>query len=504
MSQVLFAKDICKSFPGVQALDKVSIEFNSAEIHGLVGMNGSGKSTLVKIIGGIYRPDSGEILVNDEVKEIRGSSEARKLGISIIYQELSLVPCLTVAENIFLGHLVKNKFSKLINWNELRGKAQQLLNDLNVNIDPDNYVEDLDIAQQQMVEVAKALSFSAKLLIMDEPSSALTQVEMEDLFCLIHSLKEKGVTVIYISHKLEEVFEIADRVSILKDGRLVCTDKITNLTLSRLIKMMTGRERGNLYPEHHRENEKKKELLSIKGLNIGRLKDVNIKIKSYEIVGIYGLLGSGQKELVEAIFGINNEGLSIGSYHINGKSVKINSPFQAINSGITLIPDDRKKDGLMLKLNIKQNITITFLDRLTNWFGLINTKREKHLCLDLIDKFNIKVPSLNTRVENLSGGNQQKITIVKWVNKSSKIFICYEPTKGIDVESKSQIYNLLEKMCQSGAGILIISSEISEILGMCDRIALMTKGKIIGPVASNKVSEESLLAMGTELELKQK
>ena len=499
MSHVLSVKDINKSFPGVQALENVSIDFEAGEVHGLVGMNGSGKSTLMKIITGVLRPDSGEILFNGKREQIRDINDSRRLGISIIFQEMSLVPSLSVAENIFLGHLPGSSFRSIIDWKAVKRKAQDLLEKLNVDIRPEDYIEDLSIAQRQMVEIAKALSINAQVILMDEPSAVLTLAELKTLFQLIRSLKNQGVSVIYISHRLEEVFEIADRASILRDGRLIDTVNIADIKPSSLIEKMIGRKMGEMFPERQPFARKNKRL-EVRGLNSRGLRNINLDVYEHEILGIFGLVGSGQTDLVESIFGVDADEFSVTEFSIDGQPVKITSPSRAIKSGMALVPEDRKKNGLMQELVVKNNILITFLNRLKKRFGLIDTRKEKSNALELISKLQVKTPSMETKVRDLSGGNQQKVVIAKWLGKGSKVFVCHEPTRGIDIEAKSQVYKILEEMRRSGAGVLFISSEISEIIGMSDRIFVINKGQLKGPIDSSEAGEEILMSMAAGME----
>ncbi|RKL61612.1 sugar ABC transporter ATP-binding protein [Thermoanaerobacteraceae bacterium SP2] len=491
MGTILTIKNISKSFPGVKALDNVNVDFYEGEVHALVGMNGSGKSTLLKIITGALKPDSGEILVNGKVIKIHNVLDSRKLGISLVYQELSLVPYLSVAENIFLGHLPQN--GVVIDFKMAKRKSRELLNEIGMEIDPDITVESLTMAEKQMVEIAKALSINAKILLLDEPSAVLSEVELEKLFRLIRTLKNKGVTIVYISHRLEEVFEIADRVTVLRDGSVVDTKDIKEIQPSDLIRMMIGRTLSELFPEVKNLNSNKK-ILKIKNLKNDKLSDINIDLDEGEIIGIFGAAGSGQKELAEALFGLNTKNLTFEEYTINNKSVNIKSPDKAIKHGLAYIPEERKEDGLMLGLSIRENIVITFLDKITKMFGWIVKVNENKKVTELIKNLEIKTPSPEVIVKKLSGGNQQKVVIAKWLGKDSRIFICFEPTRGIDVNAKFQVYDALEKMRRSGASVIIISSELSEVMGMSDRIYVLKKGKIVAAFKRDEFDEELILS----------
>jgi ABC-type sugar transport system ATPase subunit len=499
MIPILSVVDICKSFPGVQALSHVSIDFEPAKVHAFVGMNGSGKSTLMKIVTGAIRQDSGEIWLNGHLVEINNVHSARALGIGMIFQELSLVPSLTVAENISVGHLPKRRLKSFVKWSETKERARSLLDKLNLKVNLDAYVEDLSVAQQQMVEIAKALSIDARILLMDEPSAVLTQKELANLFSLIGTLKSQGVTIIYISHRLEEVFQIADDVVVLRDGQLIGKRNTIELDESELVRMVVGKKITDLFPPHLKK-EKGEKVFEIKGLNNTKLKDISFEVCNNEILGIFGLIGSGQNELVRSILGLEKDELKIKEYRVDSRPMKITSPHQAISAGIGYISADRKRDGLLLGLPVRENITITFLERFTRFAGLVNRKTEKASARELAKRLQIKTSSINTLVTNLSGGNQQKVILAKWLGKGSKILICHEPTRGIDIDAKSQVYRLLEELRQARVGIVIISSELSEVMGMCDRVMVITKGQMHGPVNTSQVTEEQVLAMAAGLE----
>ena len=498
MTSILRVEEISKAFPGVQALDKVSVDFIKGEVHALVGMNGSGKSTLMKILTGVLKQDSGDIIMNGEKQNINSVRDSRNLGISLVYQELSLVPCLTVAENIFLGHPVSKM--GLVSISEAKKKAAKLLSDLGININVNAYVEDLPVAEKQMVEIAKALSINETVLLLDEPSAVLTQNELDNLFRLIRSLKKNGVTIIYISHRLEEVFEIADRVTVLRDGKLIGTRTISELEPKELIRMMIGRTLDELFPELESAPLGIK-ALEIRNMRSDKLSDIDIEVLKKEIIGIYGVVGSGQKELAEALFGVHAEGVHVDEYNIYGKQAKIKNPFDAIKNGLAYIPEERKEDGLMLGLNVRDNTLITFLETLKNWLGIMKKDSEKEKTSELIQRLEVKTPSQEVLVSNLSGGNQQKVVIAKWLGKGSKTLICFEPTRGIDVNAKAQVYKALEQIRREGASVIIISSELSEVLGMCDKLYVMRKGKIVGSFNRDEMDQELILSKASGLEV---
>lgn len=495
---VLEVKNITKEFPGVKALDDVSMSLKKGEVHALLGMNGSGKSTLLKIITGVYKADEGQVFVDGQEMHFDTVLASRHAGISMVFQELSLVPGLTVAENIFMGHMpLKNK---LISYKEAKRLAKELLDSLNLDIDPTETVENLTVAEKQMVEIAKALSIDTKVLLLDEPSAVLTQTEIKSLFEIIRSIKASGITVVYISHRLEEVFEIADTVTVLKDGVHIATRPMEGLDSAELIRMMIGRSMDNMFPEL--QYKKTDEIvMKVDKLNNYRLKDISFKLRKGEMLGIYGVVGSGQREFAEALFGVDTKDMQIEGYEINGKPVKINTPVDAVNHGLAYIPEERKHDGLMLRLSVKENVSIPFIDRLSSPIKLVDGKKEKKTVKALIDKLSIKTPSQNVLVNNLSGGNQQKVVIAKWLGRESNIFICFEPTRGIDVEAKMQVYEALEELRRGGDSIIIVSSELTEVLGMSDRLYIMRKGRFLAEINRDEFDEERILANAAGVEV---
>lgn len=479
---------IRKTFPGVLALDDVDFDLRKGEVHILLGENGAGKSTLIKILSGAHKKSGGNIILSGQNIEIHSPRHAMELGISVIYQEFNLIPHLTVAENIFLG---REEILKLgvLDQNKMLKEAQNILNSLGVQIDGNSQIKNLGIAQQQMIEIAKALSINAQILIMDEPTSALTETEIGELFATISKLKSKGVSIIYISHRLEELFEIGDRVTVLRDGKRISTKNIKETDQGELIKMMVDRELKQQYPKQ--KNTIGREILRIEHLKQkGVLDDINLTLHRGEILGISGLLGSGRTELARAIFGLSN--IDAGSIYINGKIQKINSPQKAISLGIGFLTEDRKTQGLVLELSVKENICLPNLDKYSK-FGVVSSKEENNVTNHFIKELSIKTPSRNQKVINLSGGNQQKVVLSKWLCSKADIFIFDEPTRGIDVGSKVEIYHLMNQLTAEGVAIIMISSELPELLGMSDRIIVMRKNKIAGGFSSEDATQEKIM-----------
>jgi ribose transport system ATP-binding protein len=486
---------ISKSFPGVKALNDVHLNVRKGEVHGLVGENGAGKSTLMKILSGAYVMDEGEIYWQGEKVEINKPKDSEELGIAIIYQEFNLVPQLSISENIWLGREpLVNKTLQLIDWTEMHKRTQQLLDELELDFDPKRPVAGLGVASQQMVEIAKALSLNAKLLIMDEPTSALSKNEIDQLFSVIQALKDKGVSIIYISHHLEEVFEICDRGTVLRDGNYVATIDPKQTSKDELIQLMVGRTLDQQYPKV--KAKRGDEVLRVENLNRkGVLKDINFSAYAGEVLGISGLVGSGRTELVKAIFGADP--IDSGRIFIYGKEVQITSPQSAIAAGMGLLPEDRKYEGLVLKLSVKQNVSMASLTKLLKQ-GMLQLNIEKSKVLDFVDKLRILTPSIEKEVQNLSGGNQQKVVLAKWLASQSRILIFDEPTRGIDVGAKVEVYNLMNELVKNGVAVIMVSSEMPEILGMSDRIMVIHQGELACVLNCEEATQEKILsaAMG--------
>jgi len=485
---VLKMDSITKTFPGVKALEDVSVDLCKGEVLGILGENGAGKSTLIKILAGNYIKDSGHIYIDGEEFDIKNPGEAMASGIRVIYQELNTIDNLTVTESIFVGEQITKGPLKIIDWKAMTDRAMDLLGTLNVKLDPNAIIGDLTISQKQVVEIAKAISKEAKILVMDEPTAALSEEEIKSLFNIIGTLKERGVSIIYISHRLKEIFEIVDRVVVLRDGKKVGVQKIQETDHGKLVALMVGRDIKDMYPK--KEVEIGGVVMDIKDLSADGIDNISFELKKGEILGIFGLLGSGRTSLVKALFGANK--IKSGQIHINGKSVNIKNPSVARDEKIGLVPLDRKTEGLALIMGVKENITLANIADLGQSF-MINRKKEKQRAGKWVDEVGIRTPSVDQEVNSLSGGNQQKVVIAKWLESGSQIIILNEPTRGIDVGAKIEIYKLIEDLCEKGSSIIMISSELPEILSIADRIITMNKGRFTGQYLRGEASEEKLL-----------
>jgi len=487
---------IGKSFPGVRALNNVNFNLQKGEVHALLGENGAGKSTLMKVLAGAYREDEGEIYISGKQVFLGSTRQAQNEGVGIVYQELELIQKLSVAENLFLGNeLAFHKFPLLIKRKEMELAASKILNGFGLDsINPSSLVEELGIAEQQLVEIAKVTSKTHfKILILDEPTSALEKNEIETMYNTINMLKERGVGIIYISHKLDEIFRISDRITILRDGNYVDTVDTNSITQSTLIKKMVGRELKDLYPKQHVKIGP--ELLRLENVssNILNIHNISFTLNRGEIVGVYGLMGAGKTELGKTIFGVKG-GIDKGNISIKGKKVSINSVQDAISQGIGLVPEDRRDEGLILNMSVTKNITISAIDQVIK-NNLISYKRERDTAKIYKNDLGIVTGSLETKVRNLSGGNQQKVVISRWLFGNTEIFICDEPTRGIDVGAKIQVYNLLSELASKGVGILFISSELPEILSLSDKIIVLRDGMISGVVDGRNATEENIVTL---------
>ena len=479
---------ISKSFPGVIALDDVDFELRKGEVHILLGENGAGKSTLMKILSGAYHAGAGKILLNGQEIEIKNPKHAQLLGISIIYQELNLVPQLSSAENIFLGR-EPVRLPGVVDHREMQRQAAAILKGLGVTLDVRLPVRELSIAEQQMVEVAKAISLDARILIMDEPTSALTEREIAELFARIRQLKQGGVSIVYISHRMEELFEIGDRVTVLRDGRNVGSCPIQEVSRAQLIRLMANRELTNQFPKV--SATKGAEALRVENLNTrDKLTDINFTLYRGEVLGIAGLLGSGRTELARAIFGADP--IESGKIYLNGNLVEIRSPRQAIRSRVGFLTEDRKSEGLVLALSVRDNICLASLNQFSR-LGIVSGATETKTAQHYVKELRIKTPGIRQKAVNLSGGNQQKVVLSKWLSSNADILIFDEPTRGIDVAAKAEIYELMNKLTQKGVAVLMISSELPEIIGMSDRILVMSRGRINGEFSSGEATQEKIL-----------
>jgi ribose transport system ATP-binding protein len=478
--------NVSKFYPGVTALDKVSLEIKKGEVHALVGENGAGKSTLIKIITGAIEANGGTIEFEGKKFEKLSPSLSKQLGIEAIYQEFNLVPSLTVAENMFLGMKLNNSF--LINKKRLYERAAEVLRNFNVNIKPQMEVNELSVAYMQIVEIAKAMVKNAKLIIMDEPTAALTEDEVDSLIEIIHKLKNNGVSIIYISHRLEEIFRVADRVTVMRDGKIIETKDAKQTTKDALIFSMVGRTLSETFPQ---KNCLPGDIvLKINGISGNGIEPISLEVRKGEILGLAGLMGSGRTELARLIFGADSK--KSGEIFINGQKIIIKNPQDAVKHGIGFVSEDRKEEGVILELSIKDNICITVLKKLSR-LGIVKKISEILTAKNYIDAINIKTPSENQLVKNLSGGNQQKVALGKWLARKSNVLIFDEPTRGIDVGAKQEIYQLINHLCEQGIAVIMISSEMEELLGMSDRLIVLSEGKVAGTIPKEKFSPECVL-----------
>jgi ribose transport system ATP-binding protein len=485
---------ITKSFPGVQALREVTLEVYPGEVLALMGENGAGKSTLMKVLNGVYGPDAGSIVWAGRPVSIRSPHHAQALGISMIHQELALIPYLDVGKNIYLGREPQAALPGTVDWRTLYRQAREQLDHLGLAIDPRTSVRSLSIAQQQMVEVAKALSLQARLIVMDEPTSSLTEREVVTLFQQIRTLKAKGVAFIFISHRMEEVFEIADRVTVLRDGALVGTHPKADLSEAQIIRMMVGREVRYGATRREATTANPVVLEADKLTREGVIHEVSFKLHRGEILGVAGLVGAGRTELAETVFGVHPA--TGGALTLEGRPVRIQTPGQAIELGIGLVPEDRKGQGLFLSMDVGTNVVMAMLRRLTR-AGLIRWSQVAAVARDFIQRLSIRTPSAQQRVRNLSGGNQQKVVIAKWLTREPKVLILDEPTRGIDVGAKAEIHRLMDELAGRGVGILMISSELPEVLGVSDRVLVMSGGRLVGEFDPRTASQDDILRAAT-------
>ena len=486
-------RHISKQYPGVRALDDVSLTVGVAEVHALLGENGAGKSTLVKILAGAETKDSGEILLQGAPVQVDSPQKAMSLGISIIYQEFNLVPYLSAGENIFLGREPRAALPGFVDFKTLYREAQAVIDSLGVRLDARTPVNRLSVAQQQMVEIAKATSKKSRIIIMDEPSATLTEHELQALFGLIRQLKAEGVSIIYISHRLEEVFEVCDRATIMRDGHGIATEDVSRLTREQIIRMMVGRELKEAIPKVAAEVGPP--ALAVRHLNrTGVLHDISFEVRQGEILGIAGLVGAGRTETARALFGADP--IDSGEIEVFGKPVRIRSPQDAIKHGIGLVTEDRKQQGLVLGMVVRENNTLAHLDAVST-LGFIRRREERQVAEKYRASLAIKTPSVEQVVQNLSGGNQQKVVLAKWLFTGSKILIFDEPTRGIDVGAKSEIYKLMNELAAEGVAIVMISSELPEVLGMSDRILVMHEGRLMGELSRDEATQEKIMHLAT-------
>lgn len=488
-------KNITKNFPGVKALDNVSFDLKKGEVHALCGENGAGKSTLMHVLGGVYAPNSGQIFINGKAVKFENPLDAAKSGIAVVFQELSLVSNLSVAENIYANRQPVGKLG-MIDSKRLYADTLEILKlfDVGDSIKPNTRISDLSVANQQVVEILKSMSLNPRILVLDEPTSSLTSTEKEELFKNIRKLKGIGISFIYISHHLNEIFEIADRVTVLRDGKYVTTQKVTDVTEDKLVSYMVGREISNIYGQRAEEDKIAEKYFEVKNLSLkGKFEDISFTLHKGEILGISGLVGAGRTEMGMTIFGVTPP--DCGEIWLEGKKQKIGNPLQAIRNKIAYLTEDRKVQGLFLEMSIKENFiapdTATYASKTLRF---IDRKKVDERTRDAVKKIKIATPGIDQKVKNLSGGNQQKVLLSMWLGINPKVLIVDEPTRGVDVGAKSDIYNLLRNMAKTGIGIIVISSDLMEILGVSDRILVMKQGRIVGEMTKGEATEEKVIS----------
>ncbi|AOS65480.1 sugar ABC transporter ATP-binding protein [Actinoalloteichus hymeniacidonis] len=488
----LSLRGVGKSYGAVTALDGVELDLLAGEVHALMGENGAGKSTLVKMLAGVHEPDSGELLLDGVAHPLTGTAEARATGIAVIYQEPTLFPDLSVAENIFMGRQPTTRFGR-IDHRAMRAACAALFDRLGVRLDPDRPARGLSIADQQMVEIAKALSFDVRVLVMDEPTSALSGVEVERLFGVVRALRDAGAAVLFISHRFDEVFDLCDRITVLRDGRWVSCDAIGDLTVDTVIRRMVGREVSSLFPKT--EAPLREIALEVEGLSrAGVFHDVDFHVRGGEIVALAGLVGAGRSEVVRAVFGIDR--YDSGSVRVAGKPLRPGNPAAAMAAGIALVPEDRRQQGLVMELSVQRNATLTRLWNLAR-FGWLSGRSEREHATEWSRRLQVKAEHITDAVSTLSGGNQQKVVLAKWLATDPAVLIVDEPTRGIDVGTKSEVHRLLSELAGEGMAVIMVSSELPEVLGMADRVLVMHEGRLVADIPRARADENSVMAAAT-------
>lgn len=490
---ILELRHISKYYPGVTALNDVSLSVRRGEIHALIGENGAGKSTLIKTCSGAIEPSEGEITINGKTFKSMTPRLSEENGIGVIYQEFNLVGDLTVAENIFLGRAIRKGW--IVDFAAMKKQAQAILDSLHINIDPSVMVKNLSVGYQQMVEIAKAMSQNAQVLIMDEPSAPLTNAEVENMFAVVELLRSKGVTIIYISHRLEEIFRLSDRITVLRDGEYVITLNTKETTEDELIKYMVGRQLHEVYPPRNPECVQKEIIFEAKSVSGNGDKNISLQIHKGEVLGLGGLVGAGRTEFAEMVFGAEKK--ISGQFFFKGKEINPRTPREAIRIGIGLVPEDRKAKGALLDLSIQENINMPIYQRLSRG-PVIDYKKAKKIAQNYREEISIKTPSLEQKVKNLSGGNQQKVILAKWLAAESELLIFDEPTRGIDVGAKQEIYTLINELVEQGKAVLMISSEMEELMGMSDRIIILAEGCISGEITKPEFNQETIMQMASK------
>lgn len=491
------ARGICKSFPGVKALDNVRFELKAGEVHALMGENGAGKSTMMKILSGVYTKDAGEVLLDGQPVEVTGPAHAQSLGIGIIHQELHLMPHLSAAQNVFIGREPRKALGWFLDEDQLNRDAQALFDRIRLDVAPTTRIGSLTVARQQMVEIAKALSHHSRVLIMDEPTAALNDREIEELFRIVRQLKSEGVGIVYISHKMDEIQRISDRITVMRDGCTVGTVP-ADTPMADVIAMMVGR-RLESSEKRIPDTSGHDVLMAVKNLHRGKLvRDVSFSVRKGEILGFAGLMGAGRTEVMRAIFGADP--LESGEVHVHGKPVKIRQPVDAVAAGIGYLSEDRKNFGLATGMSVEANVTLPSLSRYLKWGSFLNLTASEATATEMVDKLKVKTPTIHQPSRLLSGGNQQKVVIAKWLVRDCDILIFDEPTRGIDVGAKSEIYRLLNDLAAQGRAIIVISSELPEVLLLSHRILVMCEGRITGEVHGSVATQENLMALATRRE----
>ncbi len=489
---VLALKEVSKSFGAVAALSDVHLELRAGEIHGLVGENGAGKSTLVKVLAGVYGPDSGRVVLDDEEIRLDDPAAARTAGIAVIYQEPTMFPDLSVAENIFMGRQPL-RGGRRIDRGELAARCRALFDRLGVHLDPARPARGLSIADQQMVEIAKALSFDARILVMDEPTAALSGVEAERLFGVVRALRANGAAVLFISHRFNEVFELCDRITVLRDGQWVSTDPAADVTVDQVVRRMVGREVDSLFPKL--DTEPGEVALEVLGLTRhGVFADVSFDVRAGEIVAIAGLVGAGRSEVVRAIFGVDS--YDAGVVRVAGARLRTGSPAAAMAAGVALVPEDRRQQGLVMELSVERNATLTRRWKLSR-LGLLSARRERSAAAEWSERLRVRAGRLTDPVATLSGGNQQKVVLAKWLSTKPRVLIVDEPTRGIDVATKAEVHRLLSELAAEGLAVVMVSSELPEVLGMADRVLVMHEGRMVDDIPRDRADEDSVMLAAT-------
>ncbi|GGK30434.1 ABC transporter ATP-binding protein [Caldalkalibacillus thermarum] len=494
---VLEMKNISIEFPGVKALDNVTFTTETGKVHALIGANGAGKSTLMKVLSGAYNHYTGEIFLNGKKVTIRSPKDAQEHGIQIVYQEVdtALIPYLTVAENIMLSEIVHHMGKRqFVNWKNIYDKAEQILASMHVNVSPKKLVSELTLAQKQMVLIARSLLQQCTFLILDEPTAPLSLTETEELFRIVRDLKQKNVGVIFISHRLPELFDICDEITVMRNGQFVVREKIENTTPNKVVEYMLGQKLEEQFPKY--DVAIGQTVLEVKGLyDTGKIKNINLHVKEGEIVGVAGLVGAGKTELCKALFGASK--IVSGEIVLRGKKLTLKSPYDAVREGIALVPEERRKEGVLVQESVATNLSAAYLNKFSKPGGFLDFKGEKQKAQEMIHILGIKTPSTETKVQNLSGGNQQKVAIGKWLVADAQVYLFDEPTKGVDVGAKKDIFELIAALAQRGKAVIYASSELSEILGITDRIYVVYDGEVVKELETKKTNEEEILFYST-------